>query len=816
MADAKETAAATAGEACSSLSCLGESAKLRQTSNDIQQALEEALVTAQLNDLLIKDADSSTESVRPAKDAHEQQRPLADLSRPTNGLEESREEEKVGKSEREGGVGVVKPRPAPPRPPAEFVDVTAAFSEAASHLAPGQLVQEATFSLFDAMSAIELMDTKMDAAMQWHRFQDYPRTVQEAISKDLLKLEDHSLNELVGIIDEVFACIATWLEGHTLAQTVFTCLYLLASGEIITAVLRAFSQAVIKCVGLMRESICRGGVFAVDDQQGVCFGFDMLNATSDTSVAAALKDSEERLQNRLRRTSPAPSGSKAAAGCKGSVAKHNAEDESQSDMLKALIDRIKFTRSFFVMVTSIAKGKSQGIENALLKLTQALSLVDPILSSLELGAKLDPDEPITLGFHPVINQHLLPPSYKPYGILPRHHGYRVLREVLTQIKGALALGKINSFKELRAAIESYCSAGPKCQNVYPRSLIVLHCVQSERHKLFGSPTIEDLLREDIRQLVNPPSLNSRSPVSTFAKELVDTWLVKAAIPMTEILRTRCQHRARQRQRIVRCLDALGEFQQDFDRLDQQLEGITHSMDPQRSHLGCFTTWLLYHAVGLMIEYIVLGFEYNLYSPFELHYTYWYLEYLYGWYHTTLKSAEKLYLSEPSTPGRGKRKGKRREIPKEREREVTITQAKRFACIGTMRALEALLLDCKIPQPAFEFGGQALCFQHRFLPFSSIATPQLLSHAEYVRLAGIDNYKGKDMNLYEAAAVHFVSARKAFESVHHLGAELEGLLKVVKTNTVIMNLAAKGHKKDSRLPPTMDRSLHRHFPVIRIN
>ena len=128
----------------------------------------------------------------------------------------------------------------------------------------------------------------------------------------------------------------------------------------------------------------------------------------------------------------------------------------------------------------------------------------------------------------------------------------------------------------------------------------------------------------------------------------------------------------------------------------------------------------------------------------------------------------------------------------------------------------MILDHKIPQPKFEFGSEELCFQHRFLPFAALATPQFLPHSEYIKLAGVQNYEGRDVNLYEASARHFITARTAVESIPHPDDDLDTLLKAIKTNTVIMNLAAKGHKRDSKLPPTFDYSVHRHFPIIRIN
>ncbi len=778
-----------------------------ETRGEIQKLLEDALLATGLEELVISNREEEEEkggsevgkegASQPTNEASDK----GSRTGPDGGTEGSLVSERQ-LPHHQGGVSV---------PKTEWLDITDHFLETAQQLAPGELVQEINFSLFDAMSAIELMDPKMDASVQWAKFAAYPKTVQEARKRGLLKMEGHTPEELVGLMDEVFARVVTWLQGHTLAQTVFTSLYLLDTEAIENLYLRAFSQAVVKTVETMRECICRAGVFSEDDQQGVYFGFNMLNGVADSTVTTSLKEAEENTQSVLRHS-----------GGEEENAKVERLHETSAEVLKALALRLKFSRHLFALVSMMRKATSQGIEAGAQKLSSCLSLMKDIIRTVDLGTKLDPDSPLSLGFHPVINQRLLPPSYKPYRIIPRVDGLKALQTILTDLQRVFEFGKIDSFRELLDAIVAF-GTGPQSRNVLVRSLVVLLCLQSDRNKLFGSPTIDALLREDCRLMINPPSLNPRSPVSTSpqSKEMVDRYFGQVRTPMLELLRAYCQHRSRQRQKIPRCLELFGEIQLETDRVDHCLNDLTMKLDPQRQHLACFSTWILYYVVQLMLEYILLGFEHKLYSPFEMHYIYWYLEYLYGWQHTSLRSAERLISSEPSMPGKGKRKAKKKkDVPKGRERMTAIVQAKRLVCIGNMRALEGMLLDQKIPQPNFQlgYGSLELCYKHRFLPFANLSTPQLLSYMDYLNLAGIGNYRfqGQDLNLYGAAAKHLLSAKAAVESIPHLSEELEGLLKVVKTNLVVMNLASKGHKKDSRVPPTFDYSCHHHFAILRLN
>lgn len=699
----------------------------------------------------------------------------------------------------------------------EWVNITEKFTKMVRHLHPGELVQEADFSLFDAMSAIELMDSKMDAALQWRTFCSYPRTLEEAIERGVLKCSDHSPEELVGIMDEVLACIATWLEGHTLAQTVFTCMYLLDIEKVENIYLRAFSLAIVKTVEYMRACICQGRVFAEDDQQGVCHGFNMLGQVSESAIVASLKEAEERLQNVMKQLSSVDQAQPAAA--EGPV-EGGSGSGSSVPAWKVLHLRMKFVRNLFAFVVAMGKNTAQGIESGRAKLSLSATLMLEMKETIEVGYQLDPANPLALGFHPVINQHLLPPSYKPYAIIPRAKSFDILRDVILQIQTILGFGRLESFRDLYSSIKEF-SSEKRCANVLVRSLLVLVCLQGDRKKLFGSQSLEALLREDTKGFVFPPSLNSRSSLSTTtqAQEITDRFFGRSVSTIVEFLRVFCQHRARQRYKIVRCLEVLGEYQQDTQRLDELLHTISVKFDSQRQHAACFSTWVLYYILQLMIEFVLLGFEFDLYSPFEVHYVYWYLEFLYGWHETTIKSSDRLHLVEAQIGGKGKRKAAKKSKPqhtKEKEKESSVLRVKRMVCVGLMRALEGLTIDEKIPTPSFEHGSVKLCFQNRFLPFTALATPQMLTFADYLKLASVENYKSRDVNLYEAASKHFQSAKAALEAISHRGEELESLLKVAKTNLVVMNLAAKGHKRESKKPPVFDFSIHKHFPVIRIN
>jgi len=72
-----------------------------------------------------------------------------------------------------------------------------------------------------------------------------------------LKLNDFSHEENIGIMDTTLCCLITWLEGHSLAQTVFTNLYLHSPSSIQDKPLGTFCVAMLKLVDVIEECVTK-------------------------------------------------------------------------------------------------------------------------------------------------------------------------------------------------------------------------------------------------------------------------------------------------------------------------------------------------------------------------------------------------------------------------------------------------------------------------------------------------------------------------------------------------------------------------------
>ncbi|KAK2559132.1 N-alpha-acetyltransferase 35 [Acropora cervicornis] len=536
-----------------------------------------------------------------------------------------------------------------------------------------------------AMSAIEMMDPKMDAGMLCNKAKKVLQ-FEPAVKAGLLKIKDFSAEELIGILDELIACLVTWLDGHSLVQTVFTCLYM-------------HNPFII-------EDPC-----LKEDFQAMTYGFKMAS---------------EPLKNQLR-TKP---------DCDSDLIQRQIRE------FEAVLARLKFFKAFYLALVSLEKSEGSGVPTAKQLLSTALTLIGAFRKTIEMGIQPLPSDDnkqgTIMGFEPLVNQRLLPPSFPRYtAIFSREQAIDYTEQM------------VKRFLHI-------------CEVVNHGSLHIIILLVWQNNNLLGKA---DAIREAIRTFNSPPSISEKSSLSgnAMAVELADSFISRAARPVKSIIHALGHNRARQRDKLAHLLEEFGALQDE------------------RQHFACFGSWVLYHTLNIMIQYLLSGFELELYSPHEYHYVFWYLEFLFGWHMTCLNRAEKLLQAQEAALASEK-------AILEHQGMWHLYQGMRHLCQGYLRALEAFDLQGKTRKPADKFGSEKLRYERRFLPFQSVDTPQPMFYNKYREYRNLSR-----MNASQVAL----------------------LLKVAKTNFVVAKLAAGGHKKDSMNPLEFDFQCHRAFPIIKL-
>ena len=103
-----------------------------------------------------------------------------------------------------------------------WFDADPALRKITEQLQHGQMFHSEHFNLFEAMSAVEIGDPKMDAALDTAT----APTPEELIDRGVAPLQ-LSIPQLIATLDKLAIMQASWHTGNSLAQTVFVCLYML-------------------------------------------------------------------------------------------------------------------------------------------------------------------------------------------------------------------------------------------------------------------------------------------------------------------------------------------------------------------------------------------------------------------------------------------------------------------------------------------------------------------------------------------------------------------------------------------------------------
>jgi hypothetical protein len=363
------------------------------------------------------------------------------------------------------------------------------------------------------------------------------------------------------------------------------------------------------------------------------------------------------------------------------------EDERQQQLACALYTRLKFVRVFFQALLILKKDSIEKFQTGAGKkstsnndsnvmsveklLSQSLECMILWQQTLDLGVKpVQPDVssrptvianradyPTIMGFEPLVNQRLLPPTFPRYTKMKsRSHAIAYLESLVIRIQSICKIydcvsfhDALDLFNELSAKTSS-----PSC--VLSRSIMqMLYLPHANISTHLCLTHISDLLRASARIFIKPPCLHSKSAIlinSPEAKQLVDNFFNHSVRPMASLIQICGHNRARQREKLAQVLEELAALHDESEKVDSFLTNLTQKSDIPCSHLGYLSTWVLYHILRVMIQYLLSGFELELYASHEYPYIFWYLhEFLYAWMVSTLNRASNFIIDQDVLAGK---------------------------------------------------------------------------------------------------------------------------------------------------------------------
>lgn len=730
-------------------------------------------------------------------------------------------------------------------------DITEEFRISVSQLQLGELLKTDQFTLLEAMSALELMDPKMDGGMIFKKVNRQILTLDQSIKAGTIKVSNLELDELIGIIDDTFACLVTWLDGHSLAQTVMTNMYLHDTELIDDRCLRVFSQAILKIVDHLDRLVQT--VFCIEDEDFQLNNnrFNLASQVNEQKIINSLEDLclfYERYPSSYHHPNTNHSSTNHTNHQQPEVGSKKAQpttkiplDELEIKRMSAIANRLRFTQNLYMCLQNVTKHLLKdyavsGPNSATLiqktvkqfqsyvnicdqRLEKCLSFLSKWSETIDLGvkpiARSDGDEatltkgdyPTIMGFDPLVANKLSPPAYpRSPSIKTRPVTIYYLRDLITKLRECIKLSNCFYHKSFNKSLEAMEQFSKKScvisrsfnQALYlPNRLTNCSLLKDELYQsmsVYCEPVIQ-ILKKDV---------NKSSAMNEFLEESLQTF--------SQVVTLYGHNQARQHEKFPDLILAFKNLQYSAFLVNDVLKN------------NLVYSWTTYYFAKYCIKYVLSGLELELFSPHEYPYVFWYLyDILYQNEKSQLEYAKQLIyesqyvldqeqVSNQTCKQGGKAKGNAIKKNRKRtlvntsfhDRNLLLNEALRFLSGGLFLLTYGLKLQGKIRSPSFEYTSEEICFDHRFGSITGSSVFQAYK-STLSRLEKLDS-------IYREASECFSEARLLFEKC---GEGQDDCLKVCKTNMVVAKILSSNTNSFAEREVEFCFDRHPDFPTVKL-
>ncbi|KAK9268389.1 hypothetical protein L1049_000138 [Liquidambar formosana] len=715
----------------------------------------------------------------------------------------------------DGGNGFESPSiaPIPSGEQSVWADVSSLLEAACDDLRDGELIHGENFNLFAAMSALEIMDPKMDSGIVCRYY-----SVDEAIENGAAPVPlsfDRTIDVqcIIDIMDHLLACEATWHKGQSLAQTVFSCIYLLRPD-------RTSSHALLHCYCRIIRATCKAVISVVSDARTheeedlftMAYGLP-LNGDGDEKCLSMLNAVEETISRQLR-------------ACKApSLKKRVLEDieplQTNSDLeegyCKALLCRLRFRKHFYHVLTSMRRPQGRGLELARKHIASCLSELDCIRRSSDFlrssacnTSEHGVDDRTTasgcqpIGFDATLNSRLSAPTPP-----------RAIRTLSWE-------KAVEYFEKLLHDLDIICSYS--LDPLFERVLRFVVQFQKSQPDLVARAHLQVLLVQDGKLYGRDPifSVISRAaalPEVTKNHDIQkNEYVLQLGQLVINLLKILCTNAAWQRRK-------LGKILQDWRVIHVQLELAFKKEFGEMSIIisdenVCMKLakhiliWVEEQTYWVAFRFLMLGFELELYSPSEYCMVYWYM------YVVLIKLAEKTHLKMVASNDIAKRKGKKkRDSSKDTARDYQIPPAVLFLqchiCLaeGLTMMLAALRNEHKVFQSPSPFNTEDERFIQHFELLQKACIPDHISYLSFKESTTYARFSTLVMyNYFKDAQRIAKELKSSFSNDPDRVAELRRIEQVAEHNGVALNIICRVGSLDPSLKVSFEFSHHPYFAI----
>lgn len=710
-----------------------------------------------------------------------------------------------------------------PPPPPVSTDITNDFFEDCKKLKTGELIMAEDFQLSEAMSAIELMDPKMDIGMKPF---DPSITFESLTAVGRLNINNMDEAEMIATMDAILASLISWLEGNSVAQTLLTCVFLNHVDSVTDPTLSAFSYGVLELTTVFRHIIQMASVYEEEDFNGCAMQLQLLPLPKLTS---ALKAAENDLQRRIK------------------------QKPANEKLLDAILYRVQFIRLVILMLSSLVSFPTTppsrpyscnlfrpNLEECAVHLNVVFLMLDKMESTVGLGLQSpgndDEDYAWLPAFEPDVNRRQLPPTFpRKTKMRSRTEGIHYLKKLCLKISSIAneLPSKISNIEDIVDYLRTF-SLTDSC--VLSRSLLQLVLFPNDDN-LLGRIQLSSVIVESIRIFVAPPVLDPMSKALSEDQQCRECWeefLTDSVKVFLSIIQMFGQNPARQREKIVFCIEDIATLQTEAERTEDAFD-LYFSGQESSTNLS-LTAFVLLHTLSLIKHHFYLSFYLDLFASFEYPYVYWYLsEVTFKWLVNTMDRSIALITVGEKRMSKVRKKGERKKSSKckrEVEMRKKAGEEQRFLVFYRAQAKlsEAFFMTAvglitagkiRIPSPDMEQSR----FEHRMSPFASLSSVTVtfrialfVEYAQYIQISRIETLRTLgEAKCFSFAADAFDWARNELESLNggdEIAQEAAAIARICKNNAVVSRIISSGNKKESQVDFVFNDSSCM-YPLLKI-
>ncbi|KAL4318234.1 hypothetical protein GQ457_18G003700 [Hibiscus cannabinus] len=695
-----------------------------------------------------------------------------------------------------------------------WADASTLLQAACTGLRDGELIHGDNFNLFAAMSALEIMDPKMDSGIVCTYY-----SIDEAIENGAAPIPislDSTIDvqRTIDIMDHLLACEAAWHKGHSLAQTVFSCIYLLRLDRTAPhALLHSYCRVIRATCKAVMSVVSDARAHEEEDLFAMTYGLP-LNGDGDDKCLSMLNAVEETISRQLRACKAASSKRRLSEDLEPLQSNPNLEE----GFCKALLCRLRFRKHFFHVLACMKRPQGRGLESARKHIASCMTELDSILKSADFirscfgeSCEGDIDDKTTasghepIGFDAMLNSRLSAPTPpRAIKILSWKKAVEYFVKLLHDLDVICSYPLDPHLESLLRFVVQFQKSQP---DLVARSHLQLLLVQDG--KLYG----RDPFFAVITKAAALPEATKNHDIQK------NESILQLGMLVMNLLKILCTNTAWQRRKH-------GKFLQDWRVIYVQLElafrnefgEVSSGSNDENISMKIFQhilLWVEEQTYWIAFRFLILGFELELYSTSEYCMVYWYL------YAVLTKLAEKTHLKIAVSYATAKRKGKKKkDSPKDLARESRIPPAVLFLqcylCLseGLTMILAALRNEILVFQSPGPFNTEQEKFVQHFELLQRACIPDHVSYPSYKESTTHARFSTLAMyNYFKDAQRIAKEVKSSFSNDPDRLAELRKLEQVAEHNSVAQNLICRLGALDPSLKVSFELSHHPFFATV---